>query len=58
MTELLIPNGDFDDGLADWHVVTGNAFTGQPVSAPVSAADVLIDGQPVVPLGGDYWHVD
>src|SRR5512136_782628 len=53
-----IQNGDFEQGLSGWHVVSGQAFAGQPVSAEsIHADDVEIDRQPVVTLGGDYWHV-
>jgi hypothetical protein len=53
-----IKNGDFEKGLSGWHVVSGQAFTGQPVSwDSIRANDVEIDGHPRVPLGGDYWHV-
>jgi hypothetical protein len=53
-----IINGDFEKELKGWHVVSGQAFTGQPVSwDSIRANDVEIDGHPRVPLGGDYWHV-
>lgn len=52
-----IANGDFEQGLASWRVVSGTAFAGQPVqAATLGAADVEYDGQPLVPLGGDFWH--
>ena len=52
-----IVNGDFEEGLAGWRVVSGSAFAQQPVpAAGVGAADVLIDGGLPVPLGGDFWH--
>jgi hypothetical protein len=55
----MIVNGSFEDGLKGWRIVSGSAFTGQPVAATtVMAQDVLIDGsQPVISLGGDYWHI-
>ena len=52
-----ITNGDFEKGLAGWHVVSGTAFAGQPVLASkIGAKDVVIDGRPLVPLGGDFWY--
>ena len=53
----MIANGDFEDGLKGWRVVSGSAFRGQPVeAATLSAKDVVIDGAPLVRLGGDFWH--
>jgi len=53
----MIANGDFEDGLKGWHIVSGSAFIGQPIeAATVTGKDVLIDGRPLVALGGDYWH--
>ena len=53
----MIANGDFEDGLKGWHIVSGSAFIGQPIeAATVTGKDVLIDGGPLVALGGDYWH--
>ena len=53
----MIENGDFEQGLTAWHVVSGKAFAGQPVAAAtIGSADVEIDGKPLVGLGGDFWH--
>jgi microsomal dipeptidase-like Zn-dependent dipeptidase len=53
----VIGNGDFEDGLSSWRVVSGTAFADQPVLAGnIGAADVMIDGRPAVPLGGDFWY--
>lgn len=55
----MVVNGDFSDGLTGWSVVSGNAFDGQPVPVEsVNAAQVVVGGGPVIPLGGDYWHTD
>ena len=52
-----IANGDFEQGLTAWHVVSGTAFAGQPVTAAsIGSAEVEIDGKPLVGLGGDFWH--
>ncbi len=52
-----IANGDFEQGLASWRVVSGTAFDRQPVSAAsITAADVEFDGKTPVTLGGDFWH--
>jgi hypothetical protein len=54
-----IVNGRFDDGLTGWRIVSGDAFWNQPVQAEsIGARDVLIDGQPLVTLGGDYWYTN
>jgi microsomal dipeptidase-like Zn-dependent dipeptidase len=38
-------------------VVSGRAFTGQPVdAAAIGSQDVEIEGRPLVGLGGDFWH--
>jgi microsomal dipeptidase-like Zn-dependent dipeptidase len=47
--------GRFDSGLTGWRVVSGTAFSGQPVSGLVQAGDVVMNDAPLVPLGGDYW---
>lgn len=53
----MIVNGSFEAGLTGWTVVSGRAFADQPVAgSTILAKDVRIDGRPVVPLGGDYWH--
>lgn len=53
----MIKNGDFENGLNGWRVVSGKAFVRQPVLASaISARHVQIDGKPLVTLGGDYWH--
>ncbi len=53
----MIENGDFEQGLTAWHVVSGKAFAGQPVAAAtIGSADIEIDGRPLVGLGGDFWH--
>jgi microsomal dipeptidase-like Zn-dependent dipeptidase len=41
-----------------WRVLAGGAQTWRPIAAPIRADHVLIDDQPVVPLGGNYWHLD
>jgi microsomal dipeptidase-like Zn-dependent dipeptidase len=52
-----IDNGDFEQGLTGWRVVSGKAFAKQPVAAvTIGAADIEFGGRPVVALGGDYWH--
>jgi len=52
-----IANGDFEDTLTGWHIVGGSAFRGQPTAASsINAKDVEIEGKPVVPLGGNFWH--
>ncbi|MBP7529374.1 MAG: hypothetical protein KA801_15715 [Syntrophorhabdaceae bacterium] len=54
----IIQGGYFDNGLSGWHVVSGQVFVNYtPVPADsILANDVEINGRPVVPLGGDYWH--
>ena len=53
----VIGNGDFENGLSGWRVVSGTAFADQPVRAEtIGASDVVIDGRPPVPLGGDFWY--
>ena len=53
----MIANGDFEHGLKGWRVVSGSAFSGQPIeAATINAKDVLINGAPLVGLGGDFWH--
>ena len=53
----VIGNGDFENGLSGWSVVSGTAFADQPVLAEtIDASKVLIDGRLPVPLGGDFWH--
>jgi hypothetical protein len=52
-----IINGDFEDGLSGWHIVSGTAFTDQPrLAAEINASEVVIDGGPPVSLGGNFWH--
>ena len=54
-----IVNGSFGDGLTGWRIVSGAGFRNQPVQAAgIGAQDVLIDGSPLVTLGGDYWHTN
>ncbi|MEN6507286.1 MAG: hypothetical protein ABFD63_00620, partial [Smithella sp.] len=55
----IIQGGYFDNGLSGWHIVSGQVFVNYtPVPADsILASDVEINGKPVVPLGGDYWHV-
>ncbi len=52
-----IVNGDFEQGLTGWRVVSGKAFANQPVEArTIGARQVEIRGHPAVTLGGDFWH--
>jgi microsomal dipeptidase-like Zn-dependent dipeptidase len=52
-----IQNGDFEQGLTGWKVVSGTAFSKQPASAAsLHAKDVEVNGRPLVGLGGDYWR--
>ena len=52
-----IVNGDFEQGLTGWRVVSGKAFSKQPVEArTIGAAQVQIGGKPAATLGGDFWH--
>lgn len=54
----MIVNGDFARGLRGWSPVSGSAFDDQPTPvASINARDVLIDGNPIVGLGGDFWHL-
>ena len=53
----MITNGDFEQGLDGWHVLSGKAFARQPVAAAtIGAMDIEVGGEPLVTLGGDYWH--
>lgn len=55
----IIQGGYFNKGLSGWRIVSGNKLaTCTPLLADsILAKDVEINGKPVVPLGGDYWHV-
>jgi hypothetical protein len=55
----IIPGGYFNNGLSGWRIVSGTELAKcAPVLADsILATDVEINGRPVVPLGGDYWHV-
>lgn len=55
----IIQGGYFNNGLSGWRIVSGTELgTCTPVLADsILAKDVEINGRPVVPIGGDYWHV-
>jgi hypothetical protein len=55
----IIKGGYFDNGLSGWRIVVGKELARcTPVLAEsILAKDIEINGKPVVPLGGDYWHV-
>lgn len=53
----VIGNGDFENGLSGWRVVSGMAFAYRPILAEnIGAFHVMIDGRPPVSLGGDFWY--